>query len=842
MNDTFDIERTRQLLTTGRLPGWAGLLLFAVLGAAVCWHLRRELAGVPSRRLVRVLLALRLGVVGLAVWLLCKPVLLVIDRWRERPHLITLTTGHPSLGVRENFGGAHQCLDVLEALEQRTIEGRTVGASAVARALDRLAVKLDEGVRRAAGESEHLASALPPRPDFTNALPVLKQSLLAAREDIARRQTLLPEKLADDKLTATRAAAAGRLQAFAAAIQAAAGEVDVIQTQGAAFPELFEKFAGRLDALSKDARRLAGEWNDLQAALDEAGAAASPGLKAAMERTRTRRDFATAARERIAIQPGLHVTHLEAPSLADGLRAAMRTGTNPPAALIVLDDGTASLTPAARAAAGNVSEAGVAVHAALIGADGFEPPDAGIVSVECPGVAVAGQRVVARVLVKSQLPKGSSARLVASVGETVLAQVAIDSSKVVELPLRFDTEGRQSVVFVLQTGEPDAHPGNQAFATVVDVVAKPVRVLVVSDTMNADFVLVRGVCERLPQLRLDSILLDPQLGKFGFGAEPGQFPGTPDQWQSVAALVLIGHPPKDVPPEALSGMKAAIETGLRVLVLGSGEEGGWFPSLGLSTRTVASAAHITPRADLWFPFFALGRDEAESRERWAHLPAPGAGVRPVPAGIPLAEGGEDALLQMIPRGRGGILVVGASSLAALRADDNAANVNRLVAGLLELTARPWFESDLGMLLFPPQPVAGRKQLVAFGGPAPADLTGATPDGASPSESWITATDGPEIAFAHGPRKFRRATHRLLSAGDFELTPHAAPLMELSGLGHGRFVPMVDLPELLNDLHLTPAERQHVSSYRLWLGGWPLAALLLMVSAEYLLRRRAGRVM
>jgi hypothetical protein len=54
--------------------------------------------------------------------------------------------------------------------------------------------------------------------------------------------------------------------------------------------------------------------------------------------------------------------------------------------------------------------------------------------------------------------------------------------------------------------------------------------------------------------------------------------------------------------------------------------------------------------------------------------------------------------------------------------------------------------------------------------------------------------------------------------------------------------MVDLPELLNDLHLAPAERRHVRSYRLWSGGWPLAVLLLLVSAEYLLRRRAGRVM
>jgi hypothetical protein len=208
----------------------------------------------------------------------------------------------------------------------------------------------------------------------------------------------------------------------------------------------------------------------------------------------------------------------------------------------------------------------------------------------------------------------------------------------------------------------------------------------------------------------------------------------------------------------------------------------------------------------------------------------------MPAGTPLCEGGEDAVLQLIRRGRGGIVSVGLP-LAALCANGNAATVNRLVAGLVETVARPWIDDDAELSLFPPQPVAGRKQLAAFGGAPPADLKGAELDGA-----WLVPLDAPEIAFTHAGQKVRRPIHRLMNRGDFELTPHAAPLEELSRLGGGRFVPMIDLPDLLNDLHLAPAERQDVRSYRLWSGGWPLAVLLLMVSAEYLLRRRAGRVM
>jgi hypothetical protein len=282
-------------------------------------------------------------------------------------------------------------------------------------------------------------------------------------------------------------------------------------------------------------------------------------------------------------------------------------------------------------------------------------------------------------------------------------------------------------------------------------------------------------------------------------------------------------------------LQSALEAGLRALVIPSGANGGWLPALGITARGVSPASRMQPRADLWLPLFALGRDEEESRERWSHLPRPGAGIVPAGAGTSLFEGGADSLLQIIPRGRGGILCLGIPALAALRAEGNAAHVNRLVAALLETTARPWSEGEAGLLLFPPQPVAGRKQLAVFAGAA--DLTGATI-----SDSWLTASEAREITFTQGGQKFRRPIHHLLSAGDFELTPHAAPLEEMARLGHGRFVPLVELPELLNDLHLAPAERQHVRSYRLWFGAWPLAVLLLLVSAEYLLRRRAGRVM
>ena len=367
-----------------------------------------------------------------------------------------------------------------------------------------------------------------------------------------------------------------------------------------------------------------------------------------------------------------------------------------------------------------------------------------------------------------------------------------------------------------------------------------------SDAISADFVLLRGAGERLPQLRLDSLLLDPQLGKLTLGGEPGQFPATVEQWQSVAALVLLGNPTTNLPPAALANLAPALAAGLHIVLVGASESNGWTAALNLSVRRSTNPAPLQPRPDLWLPFYALGRDEPAARARWQQFPPPSAAFAPVPAGLALLQGDADSPLQLLPHGHGGIIFAGLPDLSALRANGNARSVNRLVAELLELTARPWLEGDSGPLLFPPQPVAGRKQIVFTTAPLDA-LQGATLTNAGTNSHWLTAnaaapTHANELTFTTGTQKFRRAIHPLLAPGDFALTAHAAPLTELSRLGHGRFAPLVELPALLDSLKLAPVPRHHVASYRLWSGSWPLALLLLLVSAEYLLRRRAGRVM
>ena len=65
---------------------------------------------------------------------------------------------------------------------------------------------------------------------------------------------------------------------------------------------------------------------------------------------------------------------------------------------------------------------------------------------------------------------------------------------------------------------------------------------------------------------------------------------------------------------------------------------------------------------------------------------------------------------------------------------------------------------------------------------------------------------------------------------------------MAKLGNGSFTDLVGLPELLEGMGLDSVQKSKVETWALWEGWWPLGLILLFASAEYLLRRKAGRVM
>jgi hypothetical protein len=290
----------------------------------------------------------------------------------------------------------------------------------------------------------------------------------------------------------------------------------------------------------------------------------------------------------------------------------------------------------------------------------------------------------------------------------------------------------------------------------------------------------------------------PELADLEIGADAGQWPGTVEQWEGVALAVLVGAIPdalapsdsSEAPesPDAWSALAAAVDAGLRVVILEAADAPpgrSWARRLGLSPAAAGAAVRPTVPDGSWGDLYRLGVDRDESARRWSALPATPVRTLDVSSGVPLLLAGDRASVALVPRGEGVVVYCGLP-LHAWRRGDARAVANRWLRGLLALALEP------------------------------------------------TPVDGAMAA---------RRADPALSRAAFELTPQAAPLETLAASTGGRFVELSAIAGLEPDLQsLAPRVTRRVTVLRLWHGWWFLPMLLLLVSAEYLLRRRAGTVM
>jgi hypothetical protein len=211
-------------------------------------------------------------------------------------------------------------------------------------------------------------------------------------------------------------------------------------------------------------------------------------------------------------------------------------------------------------------------------------------------------------------------------------------------------------------------------------------------------------------------------------------------------------------------------------------------------------------------------------------------------GIGLLTADGRPVLKLIPRKSGSILVSGISDFTALRNSTNGSSVNRLLAELLTLALTPIGEPGQGAGIFPAQPVFGRNQFVLgdaskIKGMTPADAGSRTFDGAK----VFRVSDSQSIAGQFGGAPIDRIVRSLVSQHDFQLAAHDAPLAKIAAETGGRHGDLFSAMEILPP-GLSGTPRSSATRIALWPGSWSLFVILGLVSAEYLLRRRAGKVM
>lgn len=841
MPNASDIQRSWQIVATGLLPGWAAVCLLAPLATLLClllyWELRRLR---PLGKLAAVIMLLRVMVAALVLFLLCQPLLVVASRWSVKPELMLLVNQRQSMQVREDYGQLHSKLDVLELLD-RTIPARQSAASRLARALGPLADLLATTHRDLRAELDQLSTGMPPGPGFNALFTGLAKPLEAGREELGRQARFLPRTLDDDAVAAQAARFEKQLQLFLAGCRELPGQAELARVEGPAHHDLLEEFLARLGALAADARRAATLAQDLQAALDRAliPAAALSQLRA---RSVSRREFAELAANRVAaaVAEQMTVSRADYATVGDGARQALeRQLASPLAGVVYFDDGSADLAAPERELIATLASAGVAAHSVAIGADGVEPADVGLIAVDLPTIGVVGEPIDGRALTKMRLANEQQAFLTIRQEKTVLARLPLQAGAAspLALPLRFDSPGRRQLVLEVQGESPDAFPGNERRVATIDVFPEQPQVLILSDGLRRDLALFRGVAAHMPHVQASTIVANSNMQGLELGKEPGEFPATPEDWRRVQLLVLLGNVPAAVTDNVMAALNQAIGNGLHVLVHASHGPNSWAAALDLAGQAADGPTQLMPRANMWLPLYALGQDEPAARAAWDAMPALPPATTPTTPGIALTAGGKLAALQAYQRGQGLIVRSGLSALAPWRDTGQTATVNRFVAALLELSLRPWRHGPDGPVLFPAQPVAGKLLLVAGAG-EPSNVEGAETVG---NGLW-RVTDPRRLALTVGGRTVSLAVHELPNPDDFELAARAAPPRELARIGGGVSVDLLDLPKLIAKLDAAPAQRFRTRTYRLWAGWWPLALMLVLVSAEYLLRRRAGRVM
>jgi hypothetical protein len=864
---------TWNIHTEGWLPGWAGFVLFLLISGFLLFQLRRELCQTRPSFVTRIVLpGIRFAICGLAVWLLCQPVITRVDRTTKPARFMLLTAGGQSLQTTESFDDLGRKIDLLENLTGKTLESRTRNASRLARSAQAVITLLSRQQDNLRKEMANLEFGLPLNPEVGRQIPVFGQQLDSLTDAMpADPESAAPKNEAFRKkflaVQADRRGLVGRLGALS-------GDCDLVARESSEHPEVLGSFLDRIGLTLDAAQQLRSMALELQTEQDRQRITAAD--RAWVEQPLTRRKLTTLAAEFITRQlgPDVQLDLQSAPSLESALIDARRFQTRTSLdGIILLSDSTGFVTPAEDALSQQFSASDILVHALLIGNDGVAPQDAGLVALDMPGVLLRNQEITARVLVKSELPEDTDCSLEVRSGVTVIATRKLPAEQrgqfVLEIPLHFAEIGRHQLQFELRTAKPDAYAGNEELVQTVDVLPRKLQVLLISDRITNDFAAYKSALATMPTVNLQTVLAVPDLRRIKIGKESGAFPGQIEEWAGIDRVVLLGGIPdalieKGKTHRESSVLKAfgqAVKLGLHVVVHEAEnvkQERSWSALLGLAPTPDAQLGFVEPADGLWLDLHQLGLDELSSREQWERFGRIRTRSLEPATGLPILTAGDRAVLSIVRRGAGLLVYNGLPPITSLTQKGNSASATRLLHGILNLALRPLpvpGASADAAVVFPPQPVLG-KDVVVWPGDLKLDSKSAAlrlvndpfaPRGTG-RFTLTVAAPGPNDIPAEQPLRFAAGGRELLVAApvnlvDFGLTPNSAPLKRLAMNTGGAYADLNDPTALIAAMKKAEGQTfERTWVLRMWRGWWSLVLLLGLVSAEYLLRRQAGRVM
>ncbi len=537
----------------------------------------------------------------------------------------------------------------------------------------------------------------------------------------------------------------------------------------------------------------------------------------------------------------------------------------PLSAVLVLTDGRWSSRPEAVAQVlERYRNRGIPIHPLGVGSR-TEPRDNALLRVQTPEFAIAGQAMPCRVELKlGHLPESGKVSLAAFLGDRELAarevQAGENKEQVEILAVTLDEPGSVELTFVLAPVAGELLDHNRLLRVPVTVLPRRQRILYLEERPHWQARFVANALARLPHVELNRLVVQTlPAGELPRGGATGTWPASREVLDLYDVVILGDLPPERLDNREWQELLAWAEQAGRTLVVLAGAE--YLPRqyAGHPLADLLPARHLEPVFTPTLADWMLTPAGAESRltRAWRRLARVDQAAKPEVFGLPpdsvclvYESRGLRPLLAWRPLGQGKIVLwnhpgawlrLNAAWLdlhTGLWADLSAWSQRLNLATTQVVLDSPRTADDApvaavqanGPEILRVKPLDGGDEISIAGAALVAGLV-RYPLGSLPAGRWALGDGEPPTVLARLPRE-----------PEFGLLARHQRLLEgvAQGAG-GRLADVGDaagLPALLEGREARQTDRFVFHLWRHWL---TVAGLSLLVAAEWLLRKWAGKI-
>lgn len=493
--------------------------------------------------------------------------------------------------------------------------------------------------------------------------------------------------------------------------------------------------------------------------------------------------------------------------------------------------------------------------------------DVAILDYTCPRLTLSQKTGRLKVSLKTSVPAGTPIKVDLQADGQSLAEQGVQADGTGRLGLDFEfrvpSESKAPWVLAARTETPDAFPDNNSVRIGVNVLQRPTPVLVIARAPRWDVAYLLRALAGKPCTVRSVFWGAAKKTPPGEDKNKPPLPGGIAQVQPYRLVVLDGDPWPGMSEQSATLFKEFVINGGSLVVM-TDEKGrsvapklaallGPAPTAAPSARSAplqpASSAHLLPA-------LALSADGARSIGLWRAFPLP-SHVHPVgPQSMLLLLQAETPCLSLGFHGRGRVYWLGIGDLFRMREWKGGAAMSRFLSAMVEDSLVPLFgDSPANLAVYPSTPLVGSTARILLHGSTGGTVQAKLPDGRS-SEVKLQGLGAGNLAMgsvripAEGVLELKTADGAQFS------TPTVAPVMSenlytgldadfLNGIAEqtgGSFVPLSELGNKINTIQTRVNRQVDLREFRLWNLPGILLLLIVWLTVEWILRRRAGLVL